>query len=116
MALYSLNACHSGVSSGLWLCTSVGLEDNKRLMFVKYPTRSIIKVNEEVRCILVCSCKSDDNNIYSVISHINCMVARRPDKHWLPHDMCIYQVMMTLNFLNDVANAAEPTQKSITTS
>ena len=69
-------AIHSGVSSGLWLCTSVGLEDNKRLMFVKYSTRSMLKVNEEVRCILVCSCKSDDNNILLVTSHINCIVAR----------------------------------------
>ena len=29
--------------------------------------------------------------------------------------MCLYQVMMTLYFLNDVANDAESTQKSIIT-
>ena len=33
------------------------------------------------------------------------------DKHCLSHGMCIYQVMMTLHFLNDVANDAESTQK-----
>ena len=26
-----------------------------------------------------------------------------PDKRWLSHGMCLYQVMMTLHFLNDVA-------------
>ena len=35
-----------------------------------------------------------------------------PDKHGLSHDMCLYQVMMTLHFLNYVANDTEPTQKS----
>ena len=34
----------------------------------------------------------------------------------LSHGMCIYQVMMTLYFLNDVANDAESTQKSKITS
>ena len=33
------------------------------------------------------------------------------DKRWLSHDMCLYQVMMTLHFLNDVANDPELTQK-----
>ena len=33
-----------------------------------------------------------------------------PDKH-LFHGMCLYQVMMTLHFLNDVANDAESAQK-----
>ena len=32
-----------------------------------------------------------------------------PDKR---SGMCLYQVMMTLHFLNDVANDAESTQKS----
>ena len=33
-----------------------------------------------------------------------------PDKRCLSHGMCFYQVMMTLHFLNDVANDAESTQ------
>ena len=33
------------------------------------------------------------------------------DKHGLSHGMCLYQVMITLNFLNDIANDAESTQK-----
>ena len=37
----------------------------------------------------------------SVTSHIKCIVAR----------MCLYQVMMMLHFLKDVANDAESTQK-----
>ena len=36
-----------------------------------------------------------------------------PDKCCLSHCMCLYQVMMTLHFLNDiVAYDAESTQKS----
>ena len=38
-----------------------------------------------------------------------------PDKRCLSRDMC-YQVMMTLHFLNVVANDAESTQKSKITS
>ena len=34
-----------------------------------------------------------------------------PYKRCLSHDMCLYQVMMMLHFLNDVANDAESTQK-----
>ena len=30
-----------------------------------------------------------------------------PDKHGLSHGMCLYQVMMTLHFLNNFANDAE---------
>ena len=30
-----------------------------------------------------------------------------PDKRFLSQGMCLYQVMMTLPFLNDVANDAE---------
>ena len=33
-----------------------------------------------------------------------------PDKWCLSHSMCLYQVMMTLHFLNDVANDAESIQ------
>ena len=39
-----------------------------------------------------------------------------PDKHCLSRGMCLYQVMMTLHWLNDVVNDAELTQKSIITS
>ena len=42
--------------------------------------------------------------------HINCTL---PDKRCLSHGMCLYQVMMTLHFLNNVVNDAESTQKSI---
>ena len=34
-----------------------------------------------------------------------------PDKHYLSHSMCLYQVMMMLHLLNDVPNDAESTQK-----
>ena len=34
-----------------------------------------------------------------------------PNKSCLSHRMCLYQVMMTLHFLNDVAYDAESTQK-----
>ena len=46
------------------------------------------------------------NEHLSFISHINCIVAHWLDKRWLSHDICLYQVMMTLYFLNDVANGA----------
>ena len=36
-----------------------------------------------------------------------------PDKRCLSHSMCLYQVMMTVHFMNDVANDTESTQKSI---
>ena len=39
-----------------------------------------------------------------------------PDKRYLSHGMCLYQVMMTLHLLNDVANDTESTQKSKITS
>ena len=34
-----------------------------------------------------------------------------PDKRGLSHRMCLYQVMMLLHFLKDIANDAESTQK-----
>ena len=34
-----------------------------------------------------------------------------PDKHCLSHSVCLYQVMMTLHFLNYVPNDAESTKK-----
>ena len=48
----------------------------------------------------------------SITCHINCIITRSPDRRWLSHGMCLYQAMMTLHFLNDVANDAESTQKS----
>ena len=50
----------------------------------------------------------------SVTSHINCCTL--PDKRCLYQCMCLYQVMITLHFLNDVANDAASTQKLIITS
>ena len=52
------------------------------------------------------------NSYLSVTSHINCIVAHRPDKRCLSHGMPLYQFMVTLHFLNDVANDAESTQKT----
>ena len=34
-----------------------------------------------------------------------------PDISRVSHGMCLYQVMMTLHFLNDIVNDAESTQK-----
>ena len=45
----------------------------------------------------------------SVTSHINCML---PDKRCLSHGMCLYQVMMTLHFLNNVTYDADSSQTS----
>ena len=45
------------------------------------------------------------NQNLSVTSHI-----KLPDKRGQSQDMCLYQVMMTLHFMNDVANDAESTQ------
>ena len=47
----------------------------------------------------------------SVTSHINCIVARCLINVVYLTACCLYQVMMTLHFLNDVANDAESTQK-----
>ena len=33
-----------------------------------------------------------------------------PDKRFLSHGMCLYQVMMMVHFLNDIANDAESTK------
>ena len=38
------------------------------------------------------------------------------DKRCLSHGMCLYQVIMTFQLLNDVANENESTQKSTITS
>ena len=48
----------------------------------------------------------------SVTSHINCIVARCLINVVYLTACYLYQVMMTLHFLNDVANDAESTQKS----
>ena len=47
----------------------------------------------------------------SVTSHIKCIVARCLINVVYLTACCLYQVMMTLHFLNDVANDAESTQK-----
>ena len=51
--------------------------------------------------------------VYILISYISyelhCCIL--PDKRYLSHGMCLYQVMMTLHFLNEVANYTESTQK-----
>ena len=54
--------------------------------------------------------------ILSVTSHINYIVARCLINVVYLTACCLYQVMMTLHFLNDVANDAESTQNSKTTS
>ena len=57
------------------------------------------------------------NNMFlSVTSRINSIVASWPNKRCLSQGISIYQVMMTLHFLNDVANDTESTQKSMITS
>ena len=50
----------------------------------------------------------------SVTSHINCIVARCLINVVYLTACCLYQVMMTLHFLSDVANHAESTQNKIT--
>ena len=40
------------------------------------------------------------------------LTALFPDKRCRSHDMCLYQVMATFHFLNDVAFGTESTQKS----
>ena len=54
-----------------------------------------------------------DIDIYflSVTSHIDCIVTLC-DKSCLSHGLCLYQVMMTLHFLNDVANDTDWSQTS----
>ena len=49
-------------------------------------------------------------HILSVTSHINCIVARCLINVVYLTARCLYQVMMTLHFLSDVANDAESTQ------
>ena len=59
-----------------------------------------------------------DDEILVLISYLSYYLhwCTLPDKRCLSHSVCLYQIMMTLHFLNDVANDAEPTQKSIITS
>ena len=45
------------------------------------------------------------------LPHILTAFYTLPDKHCLSHSMCLYQVMMTLHFLNDVVSDTESTQK-----
>ena len=60
----------------------------------------------------------EDTIIFNLISYHSyslqcCML---PEKRYLSQGMCLYQVMMTLLFLNDIANDAESTQNSKITS
>ena len=55
-------------------------------------------------------------SILSVTSRINCIVASCLINVVYLTAWCLYQVMMTLHFLNDVANDAESTYKSKMTS
>ena len=48
--------------------------------------------------------------LLSVTSHINCIVVRCLINVVYLTACCLYQVMMTLHFLSDVANDAESTQ------
>ena len=43
--------------------------------------------------------------------HYFMLTALLPDKRCLSHGMCLYQVMMTLHFLNDGANDPESPQQ-----
>ena len=56
--------------------------------------------------------------IVHVISYRSyyCTVTLWPDKRCLSHGMCLYQVIMTLLFWNNVVNDTESTRKSIITS
>ena len=54
--------------------------------------------------------------LLSVTSHTNRIVGSWPDKRCLSHCMCLYQVIMTLHFLNDVVNDIESMRIPIITS
>ena len=47
--------------------------------------------------------------LYSVLSVTSYLLhgCTLPDIHCLAHGMCLYQIIMTLHFLNDVANDAQ---------
>ena len=87
------------------------------LMLIKDVVERYIKVCRLELQLLVCylSLRAEYSNL-SVTSHINCTVACCLINVGYLTGMCLYQVMMTLHFLNDVANGAESTQKSIITS
>ena len=50
------------------------------------------------------------NNFYHLLLILTALLMLH-DKHCLSHSMCLYQVMISLHFLNDVANDTESTQK-----
>ena len=54
--------------------------------------------------------RSTDTHFLSVTSHINCIVARCLINVVYLTACCLYQVMMTLHFLSDVAYDAESTE------
>ena len=66
----------------------------------------------QILCVHLSLFMQLDSKLYlSVTSHINCIVARCLINVVYLTACCLYQVMMTLHFLNDVANDAESTQK-----
>ena len=81
-----------------------------------FATRPIKESCSMLRSFIILAAGLPRNSILSVIIYINCSIAQLPYKHCLSHSMCLYQVMMTLQFLNDDTNDAESTQKSIITS
>ena len=54
--------------------------------------------------LIVMLCLIALNHTLSFTSHINCIIARWPDKRCLSHGMCLYQAMVTLHVLNDVVH------------
>ena len=52
------------------------------------------------------------SNVINIINYYSYQLhhSTLPDKRSLSQGMCLYQVMMTLHFLNDVAYDAESTQ------
>ena len=60
----------------------------------------------------VCYSKDCTVAFFYHLPNILIVLGTLPDKRCLSHGMCLYQVMMTLHFLNDVSNDAESTPKS----
>ena len=66
----------------------------------------------KIRCWWTDSYKTILNSILSVTPNINWIVSTWPNKRSYLTACYLYQVMMTLHFLNDVAYDAESTQTS----
>ena len=60
--------------------------------------------------------KRHSPSILYLLGHVETiqLILAVTDKYCLSHSMRLYQVMMTLHFLNDVANDAESTKSKIT--